>query len=303
MPECDVVGIVTAPEIFKISYRPQGVRNVLHANFRPAAIAHGIPIDVMNSGMKNPELIALIKSWQPDFMLVIGWYHIVPKEILEIAPVGGLHASLLPAYRGAAPLVWAMIHGEVKTGITFFLFDDGVDTGPIIGQSAVDILERDDIRTLYARIEEHGLLLLERYLPKIGKGEIKVRPQPGNSSNVYPSRSPEDGEIDWHWPAKQIYDFVRAQTRPYPGAFTTAFGKHVKIWKARVLTRSEAKVPNIAQPGKLLFPADRECLLITCGDRTAIAIEEAEVDGSTLTADALARWAQKEAESRPERAC
>jgi methionyl-tRNA formyltransferase len=159
----------------------------------------------------------------------------IPRSFLELAPTGGLHASLLPDYSGNAPLVWAIINGETKTGITFFLFEEGVDSGPIIGQLEEPILPDDTIASLYERIEERGIELLETQLPRIAAGTATYTPQAPSKRRVMPPRSPEDGELDLRKPALELYNFIRAQCSPYPGAFIrTVDGKKLIIEKARV---------------------------------------------------------------------
>ena len=232
LPECEVAGILTNPETFSISYRPEGVKNVLHVDFRPLAKKHGIPVFVMKGKMSYPLLVKTIQKWEPDFILVVGWYHMVPKSIREIAFTAGLHASLLPDYSGGAPLVWAIINGETETGITFFQFSDAVDNGHIIGQAKEMISLSDTIFTLYSRIEDKGLQLLKIHLPEIARGEAVFTEQDESKRRIFPQRGPEDGKIEWNQPAKNIYNFIRAQTKPYPGAFTTYKGKKLIIWSS-----------------------------------------------------------------------
>jgi methionyl-tRNA formyltransferase len=230
---CHVVGIITNPSTFAISYRPEGVTNVLHTDFHPFAEEHNIEVYVMQNKMTEPLLLEHIISWRPDFILVAGWYHMVPKNIRAIAPTAGLHASLLPEYSGGSPLVWAIINNEQNTGISFFMLGDGVDNGPLIGQKAVPIFLNDSIATLYERIEKFGLELLEEFLPKIAIGEIKLTSQDESKRRIMPQRHPEDGEINWNWSALRIYNFIRAQTKPYPGAFTYFNNEKLLIWEAK----------------------------------------------------------------------
>lgn len=226
----EIVGIITNPQTFSISYRREGVRNVLYTDFRPVADQCDIPVWVMEGKMSDPNLVAEVQRWRPDFMLVVGWYHMVPRVIRNIAPAAGLHASLLPDYSGGAPLVWAIINDEKKAGITFFVLEDGVDNGPIIGQVATPIYFEDTIATLYARVEEAGLQLLEEHLPKIARGDAEYIAQDESKRRIMPQRSPEDGQIDWSWSANRIYNFTRAQTKPYPGAFTYWNQEKITIW-------------------------------------------------------------------------
>lgn len=229
----EIVGIVTNSEVFSISYNPKGVKNVLYADFLSFAEKQKNPVFILKDSMTDPQLIETIKEWAPDFILVVGWYHMIPKVIRNIAPVAGLHASLLPDYSGGAPLVWAIINGEQKTGITFFMFDNGIDSGDIIAQKTERICLNDTIATLYARIEEHGLSLLEENLPEIAKREVVLTPQDNTKRRIMPQRKPDDGEIDWNWSSLQIYNFIRAQTKPYPGAFTFFKDERLTIWETK----------------------------------------------------------------------
>jgi len=248
-----VTGVVTAPREFPISYRPQGVTNVLHADIVSAAREWGMPVLAMTGGMKDAGLLDTVRGWSPELILVVGWYHMIPKTILEMAPVIGLHASLLPDYSGGAPLVWAIIGGEDTTGITLFRFDSGVDSGDIIGQRSEPILLNDTIATLYARIEERGLELLREQLPRIASGTAVFAPQDETRRRIMPQRGPEDGRIDWTWGALRLYNFIRAQTRPYPGAFGELEGSRLYIWEAKLFDeRADNPSPNSVPGGHLL---------------------------------------------------
>ncbi len=245
---CEIVGALTVPQTFSISYRPEGVENVLYADVNAFCKEHGIPCFVMKGGMNDPVLFEEIRSLQPDFFLVVGWYHLVPCLWRNLAPAYGLHASLLPDYSGGAPLVWAIINGERHTGITFFQFDDGIDSGPIVAQEATPIFDEDDIASVYKRIEQIGLDLLQVNLPRIIDGSVEFVSQNEELRRIFPQRSPEDGKIDWRWGNTKIYNFIRAQTKPYPGAFTFWKGKKVSIWKSQVVHDVQCQA---SQPGQI----------------------------------------------------
>lgn len=283
MPDVNVVGAITAPRTFSISYRPQGVTNVLHADLRPLAAEAQIPLRTLQGRMDDPGLLDWVRALGPKLILVAGWYHLIPRAMRDIAPAVGLHASLLPDYSGGAPLVWAMINGEEKTGITLFRFDDGVDTGPIVGQLPEPIHESDTIATLYARIEERALELVRVHLPVIARGEARYTPQDASRRRTFPQRTPEDGRIDWNWSARRIYDFVRAQTRPYPGAFTESWGRRVTIWSSLVEKTASPRKGSV--PGEILgVDEDGEHLLVACGAGTVLRVAEVSVEGSELSA-------------------
>lgn len=234
LSDCEVVGILTTPDVFTISYRPEGVRNVMYADFHPLAACEKIPIVVLRGPMTDPNVYSTIESWKPDLIVVAGWYHLVPKEIRSIAPAVGLHASLLPDYSGGAPLVWAIINGEDRTGITLFMLDDGVDSGGIIGQRDLPIYLNDTIATLYRRVEREGLALLEEHIPRISWNEAVTTVQDNSKRRVMPQRKPQDGLIDWNWSAWRLYNFIRAQSEPYPGVFTFLAGEKLTIWEAKL---------------------------------------------------------------------
>lgn len=289
---CEVVGAVTAPRNFTISYRPSGVTNVLHADVQGFCEARGIDCAVMTQGMNDPALRDRVASWKPDVFIVVGWYHMVPRAWRAMAPAYGMHASLLPDYSGGAPLVWAIINGEQRTGITLFQLGDGVDDGPMLGQLATGIEDDDTIATLYSRIEELGRELLRTHLPALASGTAVFIEQDNSRRRVVPQRAPEDGRIDWQQPAARIHDFIRAQTRPYPGAFSHVRGERVTLWASRRLPDG-ARLPALS-PGELRL--DGTQLLAGCGDGTALEITEVGVSDEVLAAP---DWFARQAGSTP----
>jgi methionyl-tRNA formyltransferase len=172
----------------------------------------------------------------PDLIVTVGWYFMIPKRMREIAPLGciGIHGSLLPKYRGGAPLVWAIINGEKETGLTLFYLEDGVDDGDIIDQKSFPIEEEDTIKDLLVKLEEDSIKVLLNNLPKIEKGNAPRIKQDETIATYVPQRKPEDGEINWEWDSKRIKNFIRAQTKPYPGAFTFMKNKKIIIWDASI---------------------------------------------------------------------
>lgn len=235
LQDVEVVGIITNMQEFSISYSQAPVKNVLYASLQTFGLSHNIPSYTMQKNMKEVGLLDFIAKLKPDFALVVGWYHMIPKTLLEKFPFAGLHASLLPKYSGGAPLVWAMINGEDKAGITFFLFDTGVDNGPIIDQKAVAIKQKDTIKTLYRKIEKAGINLLEKNLPKIANGTVQYTKQNESLRTIFRQRSPKDGRINWRWSSQRINRFIKAQTKPYPGAFTYVGNKKLILWDADVI--------------------------------------------------------------------
>lgn len=283
IPEVNIIGVITAPRKFSISYQTTRVTNVLHRDIKTFAKSKNIPTYEIKKNMNDLEIFQHVKSWKPDIFLVSGWYHMIPKRFLDFAPAYGLHASLLPDYSGGAPLTWAIINGEKKTGITFFQMDNGVDSGPILGQKSQKILVEDTIGSLYEKIANQGIELVKEVLPQIARGNHTPKPQDETKRRLFPQRNPLDGIIDWTMSANKIYDFIRAQTRPYPGAFSYFFSKKVIIWQSYPLIKKNYKL----EPGKLLLIKRK--LIAGCGKNTAleiISINEGENDINPIS------WAQ-----------
>ena len=284
LDKISVVGVVTAPRNFEISYRPEGVTNVLHADLAAFAGSKSIPVRALERSMNDRELLEVVSNWQPDAFLVAGWYHMIPRSWRAIAPAYGLHASLLPDYSGGAPLVWAMINGEKKTGITLFQMDDGVDSGPIVGQMQEPISMEDTIATLYERIELRGLELLRETLPKLAERSLQLVPQDGSKRRIMPQRSPEDGLIDWSLNAVTLDRFIRAQTRPYPGAFSTLGVKPLHIWSAQVASTSNGE-PETG----VVHRSEVGTYSVACGEG-AIILNEISYEGKTYTQPTLSEF-------------
>ncbi|MEE2788367.1 MAG: methionyl-tRNA formyltransferase, partial [Myxococcota bacterium] len=273
LEDIQVVGAVTNPAVFKISYRPSGVKNVHHADVAGFCADVGIPVYTMaaDESMKSPGLLAQLEVWQPDYFFALGWYHVIPKAIRNLAPVLGIHYSRLPDYAGGAPLVWALINRETVVGATFFQLDGGIDTGPIIGVAEVDVKPRETIGALYERVGQASLALLSRAFPRFARGEIRAVPQTGEGRRVYPQRGPEDGLIDWTQSAIDIDAFIRAQTRPYPGAFFHDRERKITVWSA-----VPSSPPSALNPGE--WRVHGASVFIGCG-HDALMLQDVECDG------------------------
>lgn len=232
-----VARIFSIPREFSISYSDKKVKNYNFSDISEIAAAHNIPCDLIDSvkGHKISDHYEVIRSIKPDVILVMGWYYMVPKKIRDLAKFGawGIHASLLPDYAGGAPLVWAIIEGNQKTGVSLFRLDDGVDDGDIIEQASIDILPDDSIKEVYDKATGVSKSILLKNLQNL-EG-VQFKPQDKALIKVYPQRNPDDGEINLEWPAERIYNFIRAQSPPYPGAFIrTSDNKKIIIEKARI---------------------------------------------------------------------
>lgn len=282
---CEVVGVVTSSQTFSISYKPGGVTNVLYASFSDYCVKRQIPCFTISNGMKDDCLFNWVAGLNPNVFLVVGWYYIIPKRFRFLAPAYGLHASLLPKYSGGAPLVWAIINGESETGITLFQMDDGIDSGPIVSQSAEPIYPDDTIATLYARIEQRGLELLEKAIPLMVNDTLEIHPQECYNREVMPQRSPKDGCIAWTQDAAVIDRFIRAQTKPYPGAFTKLNGAKLIIWSGELKTDSGEDYCSTV-PGTVLKQSSS--YLVACG-QGYIKLKEVNYKTQNYTEDDLSK--------------
>ena len=178
-----------------------------------------------------------IREINPDLVIVCGWQRLICEDILNIPKLGtiGFHSSLLPKYRGRAPVNWAIIMGEKETGITMFYLTPQADDGDIIAQKSFSILLNDDCNTIYKKATQAGINLIKEYLPKIESGCAPRIHNPSASYPSYPKRIPEDGLIDFNRSSLDIYNFIRALTKPYPGAFFMDGENKIIVWKTEII--------------------------------------------------------------------
>ena len=187
---------------------------------------YGVPLHYI-AGINEPDAFRILQDVAPDVLFVIGWHQIVRPPVMRLARRGliGAHASFLPHNRGSAPINWAIMRGERQAGNTLMWLAEGVDEGDIIAQRAFPISPYDTCATLYARVAATNREMLLEILPQLLAGERPGRPQERSTEPVLPRRRPADGRITWDCPAASVYDFIRALTRPYPGAFSSLDGK------------------------------------------------------------------------------
>jgi methionyl-tRNA formyltransferase len=280
-----VVGIFSIPKEFAISWSPGRVTNVLFKSFEELASAHGIPLCYVRKKASEPEYERQLRQLRPDLIVVIGWYYMIPRSWRDAARLGavGVHASLLPSYRGGAPLVWAMINGETKTGVSLFHLADGIDEGDVIAQTTFDIADDGNIADVLRSASLASQELVRKYVPLLRTGCAPRCPQDQSKATVMPQRRPEDGLILWNSnTARQVYNLVRAQTRPYPGAFTYLGGKRIILWK---VTLSSLTDDGNALPGKIVSvtPGSEPALAVRCADGELVLVHELELpNGSVL---------------------
>ncbi len=215
--------------------------------------------------LKDEKVIEQIKNFYPDIIVTAAYGKILPKSILDIPPYGclNIHASLLPKYRGAAPINWAIFNGEKKTGITIILMDEGMDTGPIIIQQKLDILDEDNAITLSKKLSKLGAELLVKILPLWIKKEITPMPQDDTKATYAPLLKKENGLIKWEWDSEKIINHIRAFV-PWPGSFT--FFRNKKIILEEVENFNKYIVETSLEPGKIIKILKKEGPIVATGN-------------------------------------
>jgi methionyl-tRNA formyltransferase len=217
----------------------------------------------------------IIRELNPDLCLVAGWYWLISKKTLDDVPHGfiGIHNSLLPEYRGGSPLIWAILNNEKEVGISFFSFTPGMDDGPIWVQGSVLVEKYDSISDVLRKLVDRTIEVLQEIYLQILNGSICPVEQNHDLATYCTQRYPNDGNINWHIPAQYVYNFIRAQSEPYPGAFTYFEGQILKIWQANIFEKTYYGMPG--QVAKI--NSDSVCVI--CGDHQAIILEDVELNG------------------------
>ncbi len=221
----EVVGVVTQPD------RPAGRgQQVRKPPVKEVAETHGIPVCQPGKLRTDAAALAQLREWAPDVMVVVAFGQILPREVLELAPHGciNVHASLLPRWRGAAPIHYAIRAGDAETGVSIMRLDEGLDTGPVLVRSVVSIGPEDTAATLHDRLAAEGARVLPHALRAYVAGRLTPVPQGEEGATYAPTLKKEQGRIDWAEPAGAIDRHVRAYT-PWPGTFTTLGGETLKV--------------------------------------------------------------------------
>ncbi|AOY78429.1 methionyl-tRNA formyltransferase [Clostridium formicaceticum] len=265
--EHHIVGVFTQPD------RPKGRgKKLTMPPVKEKALENHLEVFQPNS-LKDIGVVEAIKEMCPDVIVVVAYGQILTKEILQIPALGciNVHASLLPKYRGAGPIQWAIIHGEKTTGITTMYMEEGLDTGDMILKEEVPIGEDETAGELHDRLALIGGRLLKETLLQIERGNAPREKQKEELSTYAPMLTKELGEIQWHKTAGEIHNLIRG-TIPWPMAYTTYLGKIMKIWKSSV------EVSNAShQPGKII-EVKKDKIYVGTG-KNLLVIEELQFSG------------------------
>jgi methionyl-tRNA formyltransferase len=247
------------------------------------------------SNINEPSAVALLRALELDLVFVLGWTQILKPETIQTAKIGmiGAHASLLPHNRGRAPVNWALIHGETLTGNSLIWLAEHVDSGDVIDQTPIKISSYDTCASIYEQVAISNKEMILRALPKLAAGEAIGRSQGRLDEPLLPGRQPKDGLINWGEDSAAIYNFVRALTRPYPGAFSWLDGQRWLIWQAALLPNN---VISHARPGETLGPVfspiESACgQMVACGKGALVLLELEKENGERLSGRGLSEQA------------
>jgi methionyl-tRNA formyltransferase len=273
-PDVEIAGVVTQPD------RPRGRGQKLHSSpVKDAAIGAEISV-YQPEKIKSDEAYEYFTRLAPDAVVIIAYGQIISPRLIAIPRLGwiNLHASLLPKYRGAAPINWAIANGDKRTGLTTMQIDAGLDTGPVLLKYETEIGADETATELVTRLAEAGAPLILETLRKLDHGVIAPTPQDNSQASSAPILKKEDGRIDWGLTARKIYNRIRG-LQPWPGAFTAFRGKNCQIWGKPLQPVQAGGTPGI------ILPTREDGLLVICGGNTVLHVEHVQLEGRNRVTD------------------
>ena len=252
----EIAAVITQPD------RPRGRGGkVLFTPVKEAALAHQLPV-LQPARINEPEIVAEIAALAPDILVVVAFGQLLKKPLLELAPFGAvnIHGSLLPYYRGAAPIHWAIINGEKETGVTIMYMDEGMDTGDMIASMQMPIFDNYNVGDVYEKLSEMGAELLCQSLRDMEAGVVKRTPQNSAIATYAPLLKKEHETIHWEMPAEAVHNHIRGMY-PFPTVHTTYQGKRLKVGASVV-----AGEGLTGEPGQILAVEKERGILVACGE-------------------------------------
>ncbi len=245
---------------------------------------NGIPVHLAGKVNESPWP-EMVREAKPDYLFSFYYRSMLKEEILSAPRLAALnlHGSLLPKFRGRAPVNWVLVKGEAETGVTLHVMEIKPDAGDIVGQAAVPIAFEDTAVTLFGKMEKAAGELLDDLLPTLLRGEIPRRKNEVENGSYFGGRKPEDGRIDWSAPAVEIYNLVRAVTRPYPGAFATVEGTPMLVWRAMPMPPDDGT--RALPPATLVRVGEAVAVVTGVG---LLRLDEIEWNGKIATGAAVA---------------
>ena len=262
-----------APIATLFTHRDDSHEEIWWRSCAQLAARHSIPVHIDES---VEAVAATIGGLKPSIIYSFSYRHLIPESVLELASHGAfnLHPSLLPAYRGRAPVNWVLVNGERETGVTLHHMVARADAGDIVGQRAVAIDDSDNALTLYRKLVPLGVELIDELHPKIVAGTAPQQKMDIAKGRYFGRRKPEDGRIDWRWPARRIFNLVRAVTHPYPGAFCFVREHKLLVWEAKIGADNGTR----GQPGTIVREAADGALEVAAGEGSVI-VKVAQFEG------------------------
>lgn len=235
---------------------------------------------VTPANANGPELLAQVAAAKPDLMFSFYYRNMLPAALLALAPAYNMHGSLLPQFRGRAPVNWAVLHGATQTGATLHEMTVKPDAGAIVAHSAVPILPDDTAYEVFGKVTVAAEQALWQVLPALLAGSAPRSVNDLTAGGYFGGRRPEDGRIDWSQPAQQVYNLHRAVAPPYPGAFTDVAGRRYVIERARLAAHGRLAETSKLPPGLAVVD---NCMVGVCGDGRMLAISSLLADGDPVT--------------------
>jgi methionyl-tRNA formyltransferase len=276
--EFEIAAVITQPD------RPRGRgQEVSFSPVKETAMAAGVAVHQPEK-IRAPEAQGLLQQIAPDAIVIIAYGQIIPARLLPIPRLGwiNLHASLLPKYRGAAPINWAIVNGETKTGVTSMRIDAGMDTGEMLLQKEMEIGPAETAPELAARMSELGAPVMAETLRGLAAGTIVARAQDNAKASMAPMLKREDGRIDWRRPAQEVFNRIRGFA-PWPGAYTSFRGQTCHIWAEAASKDLSDLAGENAQPSEAVAPGSlvvqRKGVLVRCGGTTYLRLTGVKVEG------------------------
>jgi methionyl-tRNA formyltransferase len=266
-PDFEIAAVISQPD------RPRGRgQQVSYAPVKEAALAAHVPVHQPEK-VRAPEAQELLQTLAPEAIVIIAYGQIIPARLLPIPRHGwiNLHASLLPKYRGAAPINWAIVNGETRSGLTTMRIDAGMDTGDTLLQEEMEIGSKETAPELMARMAEAGAPLMARTLRGLAAGTLHAKPQDSAHATLAPLLKKDDGRIDWNHPAHEIFNRMRGFA-PWPGAYTAFRAQTCHLWGEPVSNEQ-----GDATPGTIL--KHKDALLVTCGHATVLRVLTVKAEG------------------------
>ncbi len=270
----DIVGVATLPG--PIDPNRSGQCSFEEVTGRLGAALHE------TADINAEETLAWVRALDPELIFVVGWSQLVRDPFVALAREGvfGMHPTLLPRHRGRAPIPWAILTGLARTGVTLFeIVDATADSGAIVGQVVVDVAPDETATTLFVRLAEAHVQLTRELVPQLVARTAPRIPQDASRASSWPKRTPSDGIIDWETRAPYLYDWVRAQTRPYPGAFTFLGSEKVIVWGARPVELDASALPGTIVELRSTGP------VVACGEG-GLVLEEVQPASAELVVGA-----------------